>query len=163
MGIFIDIFPLENVPESKFKRVIYHYRCVLLDHMLMNSLFHISTGSKPVDLVHKVMHAILKVIPISTGRWKRMYYNALTRYKNDETDRVTCFFTQKTPSPFGKYDYFLKSEFQPPRKFKFENLTFSGPNDMDMVLKRSYNDYMQLPPEEKRVNHAPDVLDFGDY
>lgn len=25
-----------------------------------------------------------------------------------------------------------------------------------------YGDYMQIPPPEKRINHAPEILDFGE-
>jgi lipopolysaccharide cholinephosphotransferase len=32
------------------------------------------------------------------------------------------------------------------------------------LLERYYgSDVMQLPPEEKRVNHAPAVIEFGPY
>ena len=38
------------------------------------------------------------------------------------------------------------------------------PNDYMTVLKRYYGeDVMELPPVEKRVNHAPAILDFGPY
>ena len=162
-GIFIDIFPLDNVPESKFKRVIYHYRCRLFDHIVMNALLKIETGSKLADFIHKFLYKFLNFLPISRGRLKKMYYNRLTKYRNTDTDRVTCYFSQITPSHFGKYEYYFKSEYTPAKEFKFEDVCFLGPNDMDTVLRRSYTDYMELPPEDQRVNHAPEVLDFGEY
>ena len=36
------------------------------------------------------------------------------------------------------------------------------PEQDDTILRRYYGDYMQLPPEEQRVNHAPEILEFGD-
>lgn len=31
---------------------------------------------------------------------------------------------------------------------------------MNLHLQRTYGDYMKLPPVEKRVNHAPLVIQF---
>ena len=46
-------------------------------------------------------------------------------------------------------------------RFEGRNLTtFSDP---DKALRINYGDYMQLPPENKRKNHYPYKLDFGDY
>ena len=162
-GIFVDIFPLDNVPKSKFKRKLYHYKCRFLDHIVMNAILHIEIGSKLANICHKALHSFLNFIPISNNRWKKMFYNSLTKYKDIDTDLVTCYFSQITDSHFGKFEYYHKSEYAPAKKFKFENTVLLGPNDMDTVLRRSYNDYMELPPEDKRVNHAPEVLDFGEY
>ncbi len=41
----------------------------------------------------------------------------------------------------------------PLRKYCFENTWFWGPENYDAVLKVSYSDYMQLPPEEQRMPH----------
>ena len=35
----------------------------------------------------------------------------------------------------------------------FESGSFSIPEDYDTYLRGCYGDYMQLPPEEKRVGH----------
>ena len=129
----------------------------------MNAILHVETGSKLADICHKAFHSFLNFIPISNNRWKKMFYNSLTKYKDIDTDLVTCYFSQITDSYFGKFEYYHKSEYTPAKKFKFENTMLLGPNDMDTVLRRSYNDYMELPPEDKRVNHAPEVLDFGEY
>lgn len=50
----------------------------------------------------------------------------------------------------------------PPRPVRFEGDQFLAPRDMDAYLTMMYGDYMQLPPEEKRKTHSPEVLDFGD-
>ena len=44
----------------------------------------------------------------------------------------------------------------------FEGTPFPCPRDTDSYLTAVYGDYMQLPPEDKRKMHSPEVLDFGD-
>ena len=46
---------------------------------------------------------------------------------------------------------------------EFEGKMYRVPNDYDYVLRRIYDDYMILPPENKRVlRHKPVYIDFGD-
>ena len=129
----------------------------------MNTFVHIHTGSAFRDKCHNLLFNFLNQIRISKEYWKKLYHNTLTQYENTKTDAVTCYFSQISNSTFGKNGYFLKSEFQPPKKIKFENIFVFAPNNIDSVLKKCYGNYMELPPKEKRVNHSPEIFDFGDY
>ena len=51
----------------------------------------------------------------------------------------------------------------PLRKVEFEGMEVNVPNKVDKYLTQHYGDYMQLPPEEKRKNHYPYRLNFGEY
>lgn len=162
-GIYIDIFPLDNVPENEFKRLIYYYKCHIMNHIMMNSTVHVYTGSNFRDKCHQAVYYLLNKMPISRTYWKKLYHNILTKYENSETNCITCYFTQIATPTFGKKGFFLKTEFQPPKKIKFENIEFLAPSDVDSVLTKFYGDYMKLPPEKDRINHAPEVIDFGKY
>ena len=37
------------------------------------------------------------------------------------------------------------------------------PHEYDVLLRRGYGDYMELPPEDQRRNHKPHTVDFGPY
>lgn len=162
-GIFIDIFPLDKVPDNKFGRLIHYYRCRLMDHLVMNSILHVYTESKLMNMLHSILFFFLNNIPISRKYWKKLFHNSLTKYENTDTEYVTCYFSQIVVLLFGKSSYYLKSDFEPPINVKFDYLTLSAPSNIDSVLKKYFGNYMELPPEEKRFNHAPEVLDFGDY
>ena len=41
-------------------------------------------------------------------------------------------------------------------------MTIEVMDNVDEHLKRTYGDYMKLPPIDQRVNHAPYIIDFGD-
>ena len=48
----------------------------------------------------------------------------------------------------------------PLEKVPFESIEAYIPANNDEFLKKVYGDYMQIPPVEKRVNHAPLVIQF---
>ncbi|MCR5713405.1 MAG: LicD family protein [Bacteroidales bacterium] len=55
-------------------------------------------------------------------------------------------------------DSMLAEDVFPLRKYDFENTYFWGPKNADILLKRCYGDYMQLPPIEKRKPHYSKVI-----
>jgi len=50
-------------------------------------------------------------------------------------------------------DRLYTDELFPLKKYSFEGTEFFGPNKGEALLTRCYNDFMQLPPEEKRRPH----------
>ena len=55
-----------------------------------------------------------------------------------------------------------KSEIFPTKKMPFNGLMMRFPGNIDAYLSHRFGDYMTLPPEDKRHNHPPYRLDFGD-
>lgn len=60
------------------------------------------------------------------------------------------------PYPFH-YDTLM-----PPVELPFGDMTVYAPHDWNKFLTDLYNDYMELPPAEKRHTHTPYILDLGD-
>ena len=58
--------------------------------------------------------------------------------------------------------YISKEELFPLQKMPFENLMVNMPKEYDVYLRRLFGDYMKIPPVEKRVNHCPYILEFGE-
>lgn len=57
-------------------------------------------------------------------------------------------------------DYLEPDEVFPVRKYTFEGHSFYGPNRYHDFLARCYNDYLQLPPVDKRNPHYSKVTFF---
>ena len=53
--------------------------------------------------------------------------------------------------------YVAEDIIYPVREIQFEGHTFFAPNDYDAYLKNLYGDYMQIPPEDKRVTHLATI------
>lgn len=58
---------------------------------------------------------------------------------------------------YSNRTYYEIDNIFPLRRYKFENAEFWGPNDYNEVLTREYWNYMDLPPEERRVPHYSEV------
>lgn len=60
----------------------------------------------------------------------------------------------------GLESYQLAEDFQTTIPVEFEGHTFQAMNGYDRVLRKIYGDYMQLPPEDKRVPQQSAILTF---
>lgn len=64
-----------------------------------------------------------------------------------------------TAGLYGVGERMIKSEYEIPFEVEFEGYKFQAPSCWDSYLTGLYGDYMQLPPEEKRVAHTMKVYE----
>ncbi|OCN05558.1 hypothetical protein A4S06_08305 [Erysipelotrichaceae bacterium MTC7] len=164
MTIDIDIFPFDYAPndEKQYKRQVRQTR------FLYRLLFLVG-HSKPIipmkgwkkyiaQSVCFITHYILKLFRVSGTK---IYDKAdkISRKYNDiaHSKRLVCY-----QSAIPDKSYLLEDEFFPVKQLAFEDTVVSMPNAYDVQLKRMYGDYMKLPEEKDRINHAPNLIDFGD-
>lgn len=151
-GIFVDIFPLENIPNSK---IIRKFFC-LKNHFIKN-LIWIKCGYGTKKNKEKISYKILYVLGkfCSLKKLKRKRTKLITKYRNiDCKDR----FISDYPHCIFRNDYFKNTRF-----YEFNNKKYMGFEKYDDFLSGFYGDYMQLPPEEKRVAHTYSRIEFGKY
>lgn len=152
-GIFIDIFPLDNA--NKQRSLIQNIQAFITKRI--SSIIYYKRGlniGKP-NLKMRIFLLIIKPIKISllsNFQQKIMAYNS-----NDKSNYYVNLGSN--------YNYIKqtisKDKYYPLKKAEFDGNLFNVPNDWDYILTRIYGDYMQLPPEEKRVTHNPERIDFG--
>ena len=148
-GIFVDIFPFDYIKKNKITKW-YKFKfkiiCVFQAIMIYRSL-HSETSGK-IKFLSKFMNNTLanKLITLlSNGSEK---YNYLTFYDLES---------------LGNGFIVNKDDVFPSKKIEFEKNMFSGPNNSHNVLIKKYgNDYMELPPIEKRTTHSPKYIKFED-
>ena len=78
---------------------------------------------------------------------------------------LSCVFSSKkkkyTTVVWSNMTKLYKAEsFASSMKFAFEGEHFCGPVGYDEYLTISYGNYMELPPESKRVTHSPGIVSF---
>jgi len=132
-GLFLDIFPMLTMQDSKINDFIYNYSFVAIRFF--------SAKSFRQDILRSIFVKLLYKLHLG---W-------------DKKD-TKVIYSGEMPDVAGAFSY--ESIF-PLKKIRFEGLEFFAPNDSDNYLKVLYGkDYMQLPPEDKRTIHAADIV-FG--
>lgn len=162
--IFMDIFPFDRLANGEKEQ----QKQARVTGILGKLLFLSGTAYPLIPLrgiagalasaACKVIHYALKVFHVSPKAIYRKYVEAATSYnQNPECEYVTSFEYSGCIR-----DKIKEKEIFPLKKVKFDYLEVNIPSNNDELLTSLYGDYMKLPPEDKRVNHMPLVIDFGD-
>ena len=149
-GIFIDVFAFDNVKDLKKIRLVK----VLIIKTIGDSIFYRLGIYSLKKIRHKFLMLCCCLIPRRLAmKWQR---HLMRLNKNDNSDYICplagCQPYLKEVQPRGVI--------LPVKKVMFEGKKYNGMNDPDTYLKKSYGDYMKLPPVEKRVNHMPERIEF---
>lgn len=145
-GIYIDVFPIDGLPDSAKLRK-KHMRKIAWDLRVLSwKRMH---RNKKLTIVHKFIllaaKSVLHVIPIRLLLQKLEH--DVKRYSYTSSSFVGHLVS---PSPWGT-DVKPKAIFENPVRHVFEDREFFVPGDVDKYLTLEYGDYMQLPPKEKQV------------
>lgn len=151
-GIFLDIFPIDRIPNGKLKRAIFKWHC--MKYQLLTREFVPPKSNAVVRLGSAV---ILACTP--KKRREKVRQNTLkkiTRYNDQhefETVAIEIIRTINKPLPADMMDEYVD--------LPFEDGKFMCIAGWDEYLRRKFGDYMQLPPEEERAwRHHPILIDF---
>ena len=157
LGIFLDIFILNDAPNNKIMKKIHVFRTRLLSRMISISTLKFVNYPTITQIVVNSLHYIFKSLRITPTYLKKKTIRLLKKYSQKDTKYV--FDVAATAYP----PLFLKEDYSPAKKAKFEDIMVNIPNNYDKILTTTYGDYMKLPPKEERYNHVTYNLDFGIY
>ena len=159
-GIFVDVFPLDDVPNNLIGQMIQDFYCFCCRKILWSEV-----GKSTYKGIMGAWFSLLSKIPTKkVFKWLDRYIRKSKNANNNKV-RILCF------TSIGKlyYKHKLCERYGMPKewylersKYLFENKELWGSKDYDAVLKYFYNDYMTPPPENKRACHSPfSTIDFG--
>lgn len=105
--------------------------------------------------VCSVAHYVVRAV-CSPARIFREF-NAAATVANDDAAADALMI-----SSYAAIEPYPRAMFLPPSEIVFEDSTFPAPADVEGYLEKLYGKtWNQLPPEGRRRNHAPKVLEFG--
>lgn len=142
-GVFIDIFPLDCVPNGKFGRTVKNFECFLIRKMLWAKV-----GKKADrDPVKRTVYSLLDLIPEKTA--KGFLDRLIIKASRINTDWVRILMF---PTPNSEYGY-RRKWYTEISEYIFEGHSFTGIKERDEYLSFKYGEYMKLPPESERKTH----------
>ncbi len=142
-GIFIDIFPLDGVPDNYLLRAVKNFQCFCVRKILWSEVGKIGEQ----HYWKRQWYALLSRIP-EEAVWR--YYHKMIVHagrKNTKMVRILMF-----PTPNRAYGYWRKW-YEDSQSVTFEGKTFQGIRDYDGYLSFKFGNYMELPPVSMRKIH----------
>ncbi len=154
-GIWIDIFPLDNGNKkiSTIEKVQFIFTGIIRTAIAKKSKMVVGNDKRSKKILINIFIILPKKLLI------KIQHKLMVLNKNEESEYLLNLGSQ-----YGyKKQIHLRKNFFPCKKHLFENRYYYIPKNSDYVLKNIYgNNYMQLPPIEKRVTHNPIEVTFED-
>lgn len=139
-GIYIDIFPLDFVPDDPQVRRRNAFLCAQLKKISMVKL-NIREKGKALDFFRSMIGCILP------NKWFHAWINQIVSRQR----YATSGYMSNALSPTGVENWLLTNEqYGKPVELLFEGHKFFAPAAYEQLLKKRYGNYMELPPEDKR-------------
>ncbi len=149
-GIYIDVFPIDGVPENKllqklhFARYEYYKRVLYL--MIRDPYKHGHGPDSWIPLLSRRLYTLAGV----QGRIRRL----LRKYDYEQSKYVADYDD-------GSHGVMPKTVLGMPTPYEFEGEQVMGVEQYDTYLSRKYGDYMTIPPHNEQRQHNFHYLDLG--
>lgn len=140
-GLNLDIFPVDGkISGTEKQRFDAEKHLCHITHRIR--LRYKPLGASPILAV---MQAHLH----SPEYWFHKSEDLMKQYPFEESEyvgAVGCFFN-------GTAEVFKREVFENYTELEFEGCRFKAISEWDLFLRQQFDDYMQLPPENKRICH----------
>ena len=152
-GVFIDIFPFDDVPISLIGQLIQSAYCFILRKITWSEV-----GRVQCKGFLKLWYTLLSKIPLD---W---VFKRVERYTKKSSNSTPNNVRILLYVPLGKLyrKAPLKIRYGFPKRwileraeYEFEGHMFYGTKDYDGFLSYEFGNYMELPPESERDPHSP--------
>lgn len=163
-GPWIDIFPLDNIPND-IKAQKDQYKKVSFYNGLLKKFLLIQVEPQDKGIKRKLKNIIQK----TNEKFYKYYFflpylfrkrdEYMTMYNDTETDFVAdlSYIYYKNYDEYSKF-IMPSKDLDKLIKVKFENNYFNIPENFDGILERNYGDYMTIPSESERKVHKIEYL-----
>lgn len=165
-GIFIDVYPLENIPDFAPWRWIHggisdflHLCCSCVRMNGKKERYFAYYNDPELLRMVKIKSLIGKCLGFfSLNRWCKIADGWASKCRNSKSKWVS--FPGGRKHYFG--ELFSRVSALPPKKVAYENISLSAMADPREHLTVLYGDYSVIPPAEKRERHMILEFDLGE-
>lgn len=151
-GVFIDIFPMDGVPDNYGLRVLHDMTCYCVRKILWSEVGKYSDKNPLKRLAFKAVN----LIP------ERSIKKALYRLERASSAKRTKYVRMLMfPTP-NKVRGFKRTWYEDLTEIDFETKPLYGFKEGDAYLSFTYGDYRTFPPEHERKVHPVTQLKLVD-
>ena len=166
MGVCVDIFVLEDVPDQPALRYLHGIRCLAAGLFFSCRRFardaayyrKLAEGNASLARTTAVKIALGKLASVRSLEWWAHHVARLYgKYRLPNSEYISC--------PSGRLHYFgelyRREDFLPPVLAPFEGRAYYIPCHPEAYLERLYGNWKDLPAPEEREIHGYEELDLG--
>ena len=153
IGVWMDVFPLDGLPENPLLRKLQVFRVKLNKALYkFTQIDYVTTNRTNRPLSERVLIRFAQLTHIgklmdADKRLKKLD-RAVQRYDYD-----TCAYAWNFSGCYGKREIVPHIQLGGSRTAQFEGMQVSIPEAAEDYLTSIYGDYMKLPPEDQRKSH----------
>lgn len=148
-GIFIDIFPLDNVKTNEYKGIRLKITAFLYKvHIVLHK------GEMEINERYRTLKKLMdRMLGNSFSLWlKRCIDSNLAKIGDQSSEYVNHLTNGINKRRYDKFIY-DKNLFSDIIELNFEDMKVKAPRNYDEYLKQIYGQYMEIPRKEDRVPH----------
>lgn len=146
--IWIDLFPIDKIPNNKLLSKLHYLRVYILKIILMYKNNYItSSNDKKKDKLVKYIKIISKFY--NSNRLKKRLNKYIRKYNNKKCECCACYAGVYLGKEILDKDIYDNGVIE----HKFEDKNYYVLKEYDRLLTHFYGDYMKLPKKEDRVGH----------
>ena len=147
IGVYIDVFPIDGLPNNTLLRNLMCIRLNLWRNLLVIKMTESGAGkTKLKTFLKKIILAI--TAPISISDIHKKMDHAFDKYAYDDSKYVGMV------NHDAVYKAVVEKADYDPIQMMFEKRNFCVPSGYDRLLRQVYGDYNKLPPVEDRFSHG---------
>lgn len=142
-GVFIDIFPLDGVPDNALLRGVKNFECFCVRKALWSRV-----GKRAERSAWK--RGLYRMLDRVPEKRVLRYYDGLVRRAGRKETRFVRILTFPTPNRTYGYE---RKWYEESAEIAFEGRMLRGIRDYEEYLRFKFGDYRTLPPVEQRKIH----------
>lgn len=150
-SLWIDIFPMDGAPTDDLQLEKLFNKSLRARRLLKVKSARNGEGK---TLIKRILKPIIKFIlkPISFKSLCNKIDQVAKTYDYNKCEKVAGVLWG-----YGPQERIDKKRFMTPIQMNFEGYIFNAPSNYDEYLRGLYKNYMELPPEDKRITHDMEV------
>lgn len=158
-GVFIDIFPLDEVPNDreKFEKQLSKMKiCVKLLHFAgrMDSGIGVLGLNKSKKILYTLLWFPFKMSIFNSEKVFSKYNELCAKFEGTGNDRIGTIAFSFESERF----IYAKKDFDQIIRVPFENISAVAPMNYDSILRKTYGEYMK--PVKQKSEHGDVILDL---
>lgn len=157
LGVYLDIFPVDEIPEPGKRLVKYHREIEKISYRMYASIprFYYYSPSKIKKIIKRFVFFPKYVSAVGLKKhnpdyWKKELLEKLVEFDGKSEKNAGYILSE-----YKMKESIPKSVYESYKDIKFDKLTLRSINDTNTYLTALYGNYMQLPPKNSRApKHA---------